>query len=263
MMETPLEAGRTASPEELDLFLPSAPPTYLEGALTNPGLGPAQVPLLLKNPGLTAHMIQRISRNRSWMKVYETKAAVVLHPRTPRAVAMNFVAFLWWRDLVRVVDRTVLAPPLRRTAERLVGVRLQELALGEKIALARIASRGIINTLRRDGSPMVIKALLQNPRLIEEAALSIANHPSTTPGVLRVLAEDSRWSTRPAVQKAIARNPETPSQVALRIVRRLGANDLKEMARAARVPALVKVAAQRLLESRRRGADRKGRRGGS
>ena len=254
MMSTTVDAGRTASPEELSLFLPSAPAAYLEGALSNPALGPSQVEPLLRNPAITSRMIQRISQNRAWMKSYEPKAAIVLHPRTPRAVAMNLVGFLRWRDLVRVVDRAVLAAPLRRTAERLVAFRLQELALGERIALARIASRGVINLLRRDESPMVIKALLQNPRLVEEDALAIANHVSTEAQVLRVLADDVRWAPRPSVQKAVARNPETPSQVALRIVRRLGSSDLKEMTRAPRVPALVRLAAQRLLEERRGGA---------
>jgi len=165
---------------------------------------------------------------------------------------MNLVSHLWWRDLARVTDRAGLAPPLRRTAERLLGTRLQELALGEKISLARIASRGVVAALRRDGDPLVIRALLQNPRLIEGDVLAIASGTATPPYTLRTLAEDERWVARPAVRKALARNPETPRAVALRLIQGLSTTHLREVTRAPHVPVLVKIAAQRLIESRAR-----------
>jgi hypothetical protein len=251
-VQNPFEAGRTADPDTLARELARAPVPYLEGALANPGLTPAHLLLVFKNPAVPAPCIARIGRNPAWLKSYEVKAAVVMHPRTPRAIAMNLVSFLWWRDLVSVIDRAALAPSLRRTAERILEIRLQELALGEKIALARIASRGVINGLRREGDHMVARALLQNPRLVEEDALAIANGTRTPPAVLRVLGEDRRWSSRPTVQKALAKNPSTPSAVALRILQALSTQDLKELGRAPRVPALIKVAVQRMIEARRR-----------
>jgi hypothetical protein len=251
-MESPFDAGRTAASEDLLRALPGAPPVYLEGALVNPALSPQHVLLLLKNPAAAGPHILKVSQNANWMKTYEVKAAIVLHPKTPRVVAMNLVSHLWWRDLQRVVDRAILAPPLRRTAERLLAIRLQEMALGEKITLARIAARGVINAMRIEGDPMVIRALLQNPRLTEEDALAIACAARTPPAVLRVLSEDDRFAPRPAIRKAIARHPQTPRAVALRILQRLATRDLKDLARSPKVPSLVKVAAQRLLEERRR-----------
>ena len=251
-MDARFEEGRTASSEALALALATAPPPYLEGALANPAIHPHHLILAFRNPRIAGPLILRISQNRAWLKDYDLKAAIVLHPKTPRAVAMNLVSFLWWRDLARVVDRAVLAPPLRRTAERILSIRLQELALGEKITLARVASRGVINALRQEREPMVIRALLQNPRLVEEDALAIASSRRTPPAVLQALAGDARWSSRPTLQKAIAKHPETPARIALNILRGLSTKDLKELAQAARVPGLVRVAAQRLLESRRR-----------
>jgi hypothetical protein len=251
-MERSFEEGRAASSDALLERLPSAPPRYLDGALANPSFGPAHLLAALANPAITSGMIQRISANRSWIKPYEVKAATVLHPKTPRAVAMNLVSFLWWRDLVRVSERSILAPPLRRAAERILTVRLQEMAVGEKVTLARIASRGVINALRSEGNALVIRALLQNPRLLEEDALGIAVAGRTPGQVLRALAEDGRWSTRPAVRKAIARHPEAPASVALHLMRSLSDRDLREIIHGARVPGLVKVAARRLIETRQR-----------
>jgi hypothetical protein len=249
-MADEFEAGRRASAGDLTSRLPRAPLAYLHGALANAALVPDHLLLILKNPGIVASLIAQICGNRGWIASYDVKAAIVLHSRTPRSSAMNLVSFLWWRDLARVTDRAGLAPPLRRAAERLLATRLQEMALGEKISLARIASRGVVAALRRDGDPMVIRALLQNPRLIEDDVLSIASATATTPSTLRTLAEEERWVARPSVRKAIARNPQTPRVVALRLIRGLSTTHLRDLARAPRVPVLVKVAAQRLIESR-------------
>jgi len=250
-METPFEAGRTAPAEALALELAVAPLPYLEGALDNPSLHPDLLLIILKNRSVTTSLIQRISRHASWLKPYDVKSAIVQHPKTPRPIAMNLVQFLWWRDLARIADHAVLAPPLRRAAERLLSIRLQELALGERISLARIASRGVITMLRRQDHPMVIRALLKNPRLLEEDALAIAGTNGTPGPVLQALAEDARFSTRPAVQKAVVQNHATPPSTALRIVQGLSTRTLKELAHAPNVPQLVKVAALRLIETRK------------
>ena len=250
-MDPLFDQARSAPSETLTRRLSRAAVPYLEGALANPALTPGHIALVLRNPSATAAIIQKIGRDPDWRKAYDVRAAIVLHPRTPRALAMNLVSFLWWRDLVRVVDHPLLPPPLRRMAERLISAHLQEMALGQRISLARLASRGVIGGLRRDESPMVIRALLQNPRFIEEDAVAIARHAATSPAILRVVSEEARWSYRPAVRKAIARNPATPSPVALRLIQRLGRNDLRELARSPRVPGLVRVAAQRLLEKGR------------
>ena len=254
-METPFEAGRTAAARSLATDLATASPAFIEGALENPALKPELLLLVLKNRSVTAALIQRIARNRSWLKVYEVKSAIVQHPKAPRAIAINLVQFLWWRDLAKVADQTALAPPLRRAAERLLMLRLVEMALGEKIALARIANRGVISVMRRHEDAHVIRALLQNPRLVEEDALAIATAAGTPGSVLLALAEDARFSARPAVQKAIVQNRETPPSVALRIVQRLSTRALKELTHAPHLPTLVKVAAQRLIDTREGRAD--------
>src|SRR2546426_4792143 len=249
-MDSPLEAGRKATAEILALELATAPLPYLEGALDNPSLRPDLLPIILKSRAVTTSLIQRIVRHASWLKSYEVKSAIVLHPKTPRPIAMNLIQFLWWRDLARVADHAVLSPPLRRAAERLLAIRMQELALGEKISLARIATRGVISVLRKQNDPMVVRALLHNPRLLEEDALAIAVAAVTPGPVLQALAEDPRFSARPAVQKAIVQNRETPPFTSLRIVQGLSTPILKELTRAPQVSQLVKVAALRTIEAR-------------
>jgi hypothetical protein len=247
------DGGRNAPPAVLRADLASAGPGFLEGALVNPALTPQHVTLALRNPAAPSSFIRKVAANPDWIKAHEVKTAIVLHPRTPRALAMNLVGHLWWRDLVRVSDRMALAPPLRRAAERLLATRLQELALGERIALARIAGRGLIGALRRDESPGVVRALLGNPRIVEEDVVAMAVAATTPREVLRAVAEDPRWSCRPPVQKAIVRHPETPRSVALRFLRVLSRPALRELMAAPKVPHLVKVAIERLLLDRETG----------
>lgn len=256
-MSSTFENGRTASAEGLAAELSVAPPPYLDGALANPTFHPKLILLLLKNPHVTPGLIQRIASKREWMKTYELRSAIVLHPKTPRVISMNLVSHLWWRDLARVIDRAGLAPPLKRAAERILAIRVQGMAMGERITLARIASRGVIVVLRVESNPMVMRALLQNPRLVEEDAVVIAAGRRTKSAILQVLAEDFRWSPRPAVRKALARHPATPSQVALRMIGLLSRRDLREVSVSPHVPGLVRVAIGRLLHKIDSGSGRR------
>jgi hypothetical protein len=250
-MDDRFEEGRTSAAEALIAALPSAPTSYLAGALQNPALGPAESLALLRNPLVTAEMVARLTDLRRSMDAYEVRVAVALHQATPRHLAQHLLGHLRWRDLARSADLQRLAPPLRRAAERLLAIRIRGLALGERIALARLATRGVLHVLRHDENPIVIRALLLNPKVVEEDVLTIAA-AKTTPGpILQALALDGRFAARPAVQRAIVLHASTPPVTALRIVRRLPVRTLEDLSANPRAPALVRVAAERLLDERR------------
>ena len=250
-MDPEFEAGKSATREALVAALATAPAAYLDGALENGALGPDQVPVLLRNPAAGAAMLTRIADDPRLMDAYEVRRAVALHPSTPRLLAQRLLPHLRWRDLAAAADMQRLAPPLRRFAERQIAVRMEGLALGERVALARIASRGVIATLRRDESPMVIRALLRNRNLVEEDVLAITATRSAPGSVLEAIAADSRFGVRPAVQRAVVAHAETPRAVALRIVGLLSRRALQGLARDAKAPTLVRLAAERRLAERR------------
>jgi len=245
------QAGREVSSEELASRLAGAPAPFLQGALENPSLTPAHILLCLKNPAADGRFILRLTRNLDWMKVYEIRATMVMHPRTPRILALNLAGRLWWRDLARVSDAVGLAAGLRRAADRLLALRMREMAVGERIALARIAGRGIISALRADPDPAVIRTLLLNPRVVEEDVIGIAAGRETPGVVIGALAESPRWASRPPVRKAIARHRATPLPAALRAVQGLSTTALQDLLQTPHLPTLVRVAASRLIESRR------------
>jgi hypothetical protein len=129
----------------------------------------------------------------------------------------------------------------------LLGERIDEMTSGEKITLARLASRILIRRMRTSYDPRVIAALLLNPRAIEEDALRIARSDATPPAVLSVLARSERWSERHAIKMALAQNPRCPAVDSLRALRGLPARDLERISENPSAPRLARVGASRLL----------------
>ena len=246
-MTTPDQEGRAASTTELLRRLETAPHAYLDGALANPQLTQQHLLILLRNPAVTAGFIFRISRSPQWMKSSRLRAAIARHPKTPRMLAMKLLPTLGWNDLAWISERTFLAPQLRRAADTILAMRLTDMSCGEKIGLARIAGRGLIGSLCAESSPMVIRALLQNPRLREEDVLRVASRASAPAAVLLALTQSRRFAMRREVQKAVARHPSTPVPVALRLIRSIPPRDLRELLCSTRMPTLVRLAAERLL----------------
>jgi hypothetical protein len=83
------------------------------------------------------------------------------------------------------------------------------LTLGERRALARRPTPKGIEKLLSDSDPLVVKHLLNNPRLTERDALKIASHRSQTTLTLFQLFTHPKWGKRPAIRLAIFSHPQT------------------------------------------------------
>ena len=241
--------GRGADPGSLAPALSSASAAFLDGALANPALQPHHILQILRNRAVTPGLIRRISLSPVWMKSYRVRASIVLHPATPRPVALAHVSSLRWGDLARVAASRRLSSGLRVAAERILLLRLPELAVGERVSLARCATPPVIRGLRRDPSALVIRSLLDNPMLHSDDTLFLAERPETSGAVLTALAESTRFSGRLELRLALANHPDTPPAVALRIVTRLDANALVSLVGSDRTPILVRLSAERRLSS--------------
>jgi hypothetical protein len=163
------DGGRRSGAEELARRLPGASRCYLAGALENPALTTRHLLVLLRNRAADEEIIQRIASRPAWMSSYLVKRAIVCHPHAPHALGLNLVKFLFWKDLLAVTQEPVLHPPLRRAAEQMLGEKLGEMALGEKITLARIAGRGLVGRLLEETQPKVLEAALWNGRVTSSA----------------------------------------------------------------------------------------------
>jgi hypothetical protein len=234
--DLPLHLSEAGSEELLALLRAHA------GALTAPAVRHA-----LRNPYCTAEAIEAIAGEQRMLSFYEVRRDLALHPRTPEALAARLVPTLWWRDLMALALDTRLRPALRRTAEVHLNARLPEMAVGEKVTLARRASLGLLSQLRHDPSPQVIAALLDNPRLTEGMLAPVLHSASTSPAILELIANDRRWGVRYPLRLALVRHPATPLKISWRLLEALRKVDLRPVAADARVPEPVRRRARVLL----------------
>jgi hypothetical protein len=202
-----------------------------------------------RNPFLTAALIERLCEVPHLLGSYEVRREAAFHPRTPRVLALRFVPGLWWADLVRLGTDTRLHPVVRRAGELRLIERLPGLAVGERMAVARAASPGVIAALRQDGTPRVIQALLENPRLTEGLLMPMIASETSQPKALATVAASPRWVSRPPVRAALCRNPATPMPTALALLPMLGKRDQAAVAADPRLPLLLRRKAQLLSGS--------------
>ena len=230
--------------------LAAAPADYLEGACGNPALDDEGAALLVKNPQATQGQLLRIGRGR-WARTYEVKRGLVRHARTPVPLARRFLPHLLWLDLAEAAADARLSPLVRRHAEEALKARVQEMAEGEVVALARRASPGLVGELARSRSSRVLAALLGNPRVRERDVVRIVTGDEVPAETLRRVARHPEWAARRAVRVALLRNRRTPVADALRLVAGLASSDLERMMRDEEVPRIVQIGAGRRLAAER------------
>jgi hypothetical protein len=252
------QEGRTAGPEELKLRLPRGGAGYLQGAFQNPCFREEHLAPIFSNPSLPGGLIQRIAGNKEWLSRREIQRAIVFHRNSPLTLKLNLVHFLGWKDLAKVLEDPFMPAPVKKGAETLLKARAGEMAMGEKIALARVAGAGVISALREEAHGDVIVALLGNPRLTEEEVLLLCAGERVTAAILAAVGSHPKWRLRYPVKLALLRNPLTPAAVSLGFLDSLSPSDLEEIASLAGVPRLLRVTAKQILESRRAIVDRNG-----
>jgi hypothetical protein len=104
-----------------------------------------------------------------------------------------------------------------------------EIPLGVRRSLAKGSEKPMLEKLLLDPDELVIRHLLDNPRITEEDVIRIAARRPIPGSTLNEIAESRRWVSRTRVRVALARNPYTPTDVALRILGSLPLRELREL----------------------------------
>ena len=193
-------------------------------------LGAGEVRRALRNPFVTAEVIDALAENRRLAGSYEVRSAVARHRRTPETTALRFISGLFWRDLLDISVDMRISPAVRRVAEKYLVERLKRVTVGEKIAIARRAAGGTLKHLMKDPNLTVVKALLSNPRLTEPGLLPLVSNEEALPRVLDLVASDPRWAMRYEIRLALCRNPRSPYRVIFELLPSLLRRDLLEIA---------------------------------
>ena len=172
------------------------------------------------------------------------------HPACPRSFALEAIQRLGWSSLADICRYPSTAPRIRQQAERRLVERLTSLAAGERVALARVASRSVIIAMLGDQEPLCIAALLDNPRFTETEALRLLATNRRSECVLSVVRHPL-WGRRREVMRAAICASSVPLGVALGLAVSISQSDLKRIVQSGEASELVRDAILSLLERRR------------
>lgn len=212
-------------------------------------LDPVAALAALRHPFASKAVIEAIASSRKLMSVRSVRKAIALHPLSPRHVAFLCLLDLTWRDLLDVGRETRVTMPVRRLANEKLREKLEKLAIGEKISLARLADRSLHTRLLEESGTAVLSALLRNTRLLAEDLLTWMAIGNPEPVQLALLGQDKEWTRRVEVREALLKHPSTPRAIALALLPRASRAEWRSLSQDPRVHPLLAACASDLLEA--------------
>jgi hypothetical protein len=191
-------------------------------------------------------LLEQLAAEPPWCDRPLVLGAVVRNPRVPRSLGLKLLQFLFWHDLAQVAANPWTQGAIRVRAEALLKDMIEEMRLGDKIALARIATPPVIVPLLQLTDPKILEAALLNPRLREEDLLQQIRSETVTTVLLESAAATSRWGGQYAVRLGLVLQPRTPLALALAQVSGLVRRDLLRVAETPGLRPLLQAAALRV-----------------
>ncbi len=158
-----------------------------------------------------------------------------------------------YEEVARILMRPAPAVAFDPRKEQGVDHEMRARTVGMRRQMARTADPVVLMRLQTDPDPGVIRNLLDHPRLTEPEVVRMAARRPGRPEVLAEIFRSRKWSARQKVRKALANNPYTSTEIALKLIPLLSLPDIKDLARDNGIHQEVRRSAQaRLAEVRHR-----------
>jgi hypothetical protein len=124
----------------------------------------------------------------------------------------------------------------------------RELTVGERKSLARTPNRRAFDKLLSDPHPLVIRQLLENPRLTEDDLVRMTARRPARLEVLEAIAKHGRWLSHPRVRLAVLFNPGSPPAITMPLLAVCTRSELSEVLHHSESSPVLRSAALELLE---------------
>lgn len=162
-----------------------------------------------------------------------------------RGTSIGELDRLPWRRLARFCADTRVPAHHRKVAEQRLALRIEGLALGAQIALARIAPRAVLADLARLREPAVFEAIMGNPRTTVADMTAFLQDPDQSPEILRSAAEHHRWGATIPLRILLVTHPATPVHTALTVLAALPEGEVSRLLADGSLPPVVAIQAGR------------------
>ena len=126
-------------------------------------------------------------------------------------------------------------------------LRITRMSALEKQDLALTGNRLERLALLKDSNKALHALVLKNRKISSEEVRMLAAFRNANPQALQKIAANSEWVRDGRIVAALVGNPKTPPQVAVRLLDRLPAAELRRLAKATDVPPAISKAARRKL----------------
>ncbi len=150
-------------------------------------------------------------------------------------------------DKITVPVELLEEPEGERPPTQSLYVQILALGMGEKIKLALRGNRDARMILIRDGSKLVRRFVLQNPRISDSEVIAVARNRSADEELLRIISLRREWMRNYQVRLSLTTNAKTPLPIALKQVSTLADRDLRALAKSKNVSQTIAGQARRLL----------------
>lgn len=145
---------------------------------------------------------------------------------------------------------------IRKTEDDAIGYpEMESIPLGSKKSLAKSMKKHLLDKLVYEEHPVVIRNLLNNPRMVERDVLKIATRRPINHEIICEIVNCKKWIDRYIIKKAIIRNPYTPTKIALNLLHFMLIQDLKEIGSDAGLHYSVRDAASTLAAKKKNDED--------
>jgi hypothetical protein len=205
--------------------VPEAPPQ----AATHGGLSEDAVLALLARADLPASELEALAQNREVLRSRKISMAIVMHAHTPRHVSLPLIRNLFTLELMKVTLHPMTPADIKRAGEEVMMTRLPGISTGERLTVARRASGRVAAALLCDAEPRIIRAALDNGRLVEADVVKALMRQKSPAAFVEAVCHHPGWSVRREVRKAALRNQHTPLCVVLQFARGLHPGELREI----------------------------------
>jgi len=115
-----IKMALTGDKEWRTLLIREANKMVNTAVLKNPRITEGEVLAVAKNRSASDDLIRIILLNREWVKNYEVKKALVVHPRTPLQKAMRFMTFLTEKDIKELAKSRNVTQAIVNNARRML-----------------------------------------------------------------------------------------------------------------------------------------------
>ncbi len=235
-----IEQASAAKEEEITLFVHDTSPRVVKALLANRNIGEQDALIIANRKNLPGDVLEALAKDKRWAESYPIRLALAKNPKTPLFVALSISRYLRLFDLAEIGRSNFLPLTFRHKIENIIIEKIPTMPNGIRRTLAKISSGNVLLTIMQDRDADIVKACLNNPRLVEAHLFKVVVRHDAFPGTIRMIAEHQKWSSRYAIRLALLRNSHTPLARCVRFLEDIRTRDLKDLYADSTIPQGIK-----------------------